>query len=112
MFTTNMFDSWETVPVITLPNMDRQIYTGENVMLVRNSIHPNEVLAAHSHPHEQILLIESGECRVETEGRDEVVKSGGLVWFKSNQVHKVTNLLDNPLVAIDIFSPIREDFLK
>ena len=106
-----LFCNWDDIPVITLETMDRQIYTGEKVMLVRNNIHANVVIAAHSHPHEQIFYVVSGECDVTTEGQTKHLTAGGLALFPSNAVHEVVNTLDEPLVAIDIFSPIREDFL-
>ena len=34
------------------------------------------------------------------------------VMFPSDAEHAVTNTLDEDLVCIDIFAPIREDFLK
>lgn len=107
-----LFTNWEEIPVIHLETMDRKIFTGENVMLVRNEIHPNAVVPMHNHPHEQMLIVESGECEVYTEGTTQKVSAGGLVWFRADQPHRVTNLLDEPLIAIDVFSPIREDFLK
>ena len=109
---TNIFDNWDNIPVIALENMDRQIYTGEKVMLVRNSIHPHAVLPAHSHPHEQIFYVLSGACDVTTNSGTQHLTANGLAWFASNEEHTVVNTEDVPLVAIDIFAPIREDFLK
>lgn len=107
-----LFTNWDEIPVIHLETMDRKIFTGENVMLVRNEIHPRAVVPMHQHPHEQMLIVESGTCEVFTEGETRVVSAGGLVWFRADQPHKVVNLSDEMLVAIDVFSPIREDFLK
>lgn len=107
-----LFSSWDEIPTIYLDTMDRKIFTGENVMLVRNEVHPKEELPLHDHPHEQLFIVESGECDVYTEGQTKRLKAGGLTWFRAGQPHKVTNLLDEPLVVIDVFSPIREDFLK
>ncbi len=107
-----LFSNWDEIPTIYLDTMNRKIFTGENVMLVRNEIHPKEVMPLHNHPHEQLFIVVSGECEVFTEGQTQMVKTGGLVWFRANQPHQVTNILDEPLVVIDVFSPIREDFLK
>lgn len=107
-----LFSNWDKIPTIHLETMDRKIFTGDNVMLVRNEIHPKAVMPLHNHPHEQLFIVESGECDVFTEEQTQRMKSGGLAWFRSNQPHQVTNLLDEPLVVIDVFSPTREDFLK
>ena len=107
-----LFTHWETLPVIHLPNMNRKIYHGEKVMIVRNEVFPNEILPSHSHPHEQLFVVESGECDVTTGEEVRHLTAGGLAWFPSDVPHAVTNTLDAPLVVYDIFSPIREDFLK
>lgn len=81
-------------------------------MLVRNTIHPNVVTASHNHPHEQLLYVESGECDVISEKGTQHMTAGGLAWMPSGMQHHVVNTQDEPLVVVDIFSPIREDFLK
>ena len=93
-----LFDNWKDIPTIHLDLMDRKIFTGKNVMLVRNEVHPKTTMPAHSHRHEQLLYVESG--------------AGGVAWFPSNAEHSVVNTEDVPLVVFDIFTPIREDFLK
>ncbi len=108
----NLFVDWDSIETIHLKLMDRKIFTGENVMLVRNSVHPNAEVPSHKHPHEQMLYIVSGECDVITDGVKKQLSSGGLALFPSNAEHSVINTLDDEMVAIDIFSPIREDFLK
>lgn len=106
-----LFTNWDDLKTIHLELMDRKIYTGKNVMLVRNEIKPKAVVPAHKHPHEQMLYIISGECDVTTNGTTSHLTAGGLALFPSNVEHAVVNTLDKELVAIDIFSPIREDFL-
>lgn len=107
-----LFTSWDDIETLHLDLMDRKIFTGENVMLVRNSVHGKAVVPAHKHVHEQMLYVVSGECDVITEGQTQHLTAGGLALFPSNAEHSVINTLDEDLVAIDIFSPIREDFLK
>ena len=52
-----LFDNWKDIPTIHLDLMDRKIFTGKNVMLVRNEVHPKTTMPAHSHRHEQLLYI-------------------------------------------------------
>lgn len=106
------FSGWDQLPLIRLETMERQIYHGEKAMVVRNSIHPHAVIPPHSHPHEQLLYVEAGACDVTTGGETRRLTAGGLAWFPSGVEHAVTNTEDVPLVAFDIFAPIREDFLK
>ncbi len=106
------FESWADVPETHVGNMDRKIFTGKNVMLVRNSIEPRAVVQNHSHPHEQMIIVVSGECDVTSGGETKHFCSGAIISIPSNEEHSVVNTKDERLVAIDIFSPIREDFLE
>lgn len=108
----HLFQNWDDIPVIHLETMDRKIFTGQNIMMVQNSIFPYMVLPMHKHPHEQMLYVVSGECDVTTDGITKHLTEGGLAFFASNTEHAVTNTEDVPLVAVDIFYPIREDFLS
>lgn len=107
-----LFDNWNDIEAVPLGIVERKIFTGKQVMLVRNEVQPRAVIAAHSHPHEQLFYVQSGACDVITDGQRRHVEAGGLAWFPSNAEHRVINTEDEPLVAFDIFTPIREDFLK
>lgn len=106
------FANWNDLPVIKLATTDRKIYHGDNVMLVRNVIHPKETVAMHDHPHEQLLFILSGACDVTTSEGTQHLEAGGLAWFPSNMPHQLVNTEDEPLIGLDVFTPIREDFLE
>ena len=107
-----LFANWDTLENIPLELMDRKIFTGENVMLTRHIVKPSVAMAPHKHPHEQILVVLSGECDVTTGDVTEHLTPGGLALFPSNVEHSFINTLDEELVLLDIFAPIREDFLK
>ena len=64
----------------------------------------------HSHPHEQITLVEHGPVRFTIDGQTRIVQTGDVLHFPSDCEHGAT-MLDEEVVLIDIFSPIREDFL-
>ena len=103
--------NWDALPMIQLENMRRRIYTGKNVMLVRNLIDAHAVVPAHSHPHEQMLWVISGSCRCEIQGKACEMGPNDVVLIPGGAEHKVTVLGDEILDAVDIFSPIREDFI-
>ena len=44
------------------------------------------------------------------DGVERVAKAGDVLYFPSNLPHGAT-MLDEPVVLVDIFSPVREDFL-
>ena len=68
------------------------------------------VTAVHSHPHEQITIVEKGRVRFEVDGRERIATAGDVLHFPSRVRHGAT-MLEEEVVLIDIFSPVREDFL-
>ena len=104
--------NWTSIPTERVADgIVRQLVTGERMMVCRLQFEPNVVTAVHSHPHEQITMIERGRVRFSVDGTERIVSAGDVLHFPSNVPHGAT-MLDEPVVLIDIFSPIREDFLK
>ena len=103
--------NWATVPVEILEEgIERQLVVGDDLMLCRLRFAPNVVTAAHDHPHEQITMVERGRVRF-TIGREErIAQAGDVLHFPSGCWHGAT-MLDEEVVLIDIFTPVREDFL-
>jgi quercetin dioxygenase-like cupin family protein len=83
---------------------------GEGVTLAHWVFKKDAVLASHRHVHAQITYVISGKIRFETESGAETVESGGFAVFAPNETHGGTALEDS--VALDAFSPAREDFKK
>jgi quercetin dioxygenase-like cupin family protein len=96
------------------PDLKRQIFYGDNLMLVKNIIPAHGVIPKHHHVHEQLTYVESGECDVITSIANKEMKThagpGGIAWFPSNADHEVI-AGDEELVCWDIFTPVREDFI-
>jgi quercetin dioxygenase-like cupin family protein len=57
-----------------------------------------------------MTLASQGRVRFTIEGRQRVVEAGEVLLFPSNVEHGAT-MLDEEVVLVDIFTPIREDFL-
>ena len=90
--------------------IDRQMIWGERLMVCRLSIAPRTVTAVHSHPHEQITIVERGRVRFTVASAERIASAGDVLFFPSGLEHGAT-MLDEPVVLVDIFSPPREDFL-
>ena len=102
---------WSSIPVERIATgIDRQMIWGDQVMVCRLRFDPQVVTAVHSHPHEQITLVERGRVRFTVDGGDRIVSAGEVLYFPSGIAHGAT-MLDEEVVLIDIFSPVREDFL-
>jgi quercetin dioxygenase-like cupin family protein len=103
--------NWSEIPVeYPAEGIERQMVVGERIMIVRFRFKPFLVTPEHTHPHEQMSLIISGRVRFFIEGEELIVSAGDVLHFPSNCLHGAT-MMDEEVVLIDIFSPIREDFL-
>ena len=102
---------WDSIPVEQVQEgIQRQMIVGKNVMICRFRFAPNLVTPAHDHPHEQMTLIQKGRVLFTIGDEQRIVKAGDVLHFPSGTWHGAT-MLDEEVVLIDVFSPIREDFL-
>jgi quercetin dioxygenase-like cupin family protein len=104
--------NWTKVPVKQLEaGIERQMIVGENVMICRLRFAPNVVTPAHDHPHEQMTLVERGRVLFTIGDEQRIAQAGDVLHFPSGTWHGAT-MLDEEVILVDIFSPIREDFLS
>lgn len=89
----------------------RQMIHGERLMICRLTIPPGTVTPAHRHRHEQIAIVERGRVRFLLESEERTFGPGDMILLPANTWHGAT-MLDEEVVLIDLFSPIREDFLE
>ena len=66
-------------------------------------------LPRHSHPHEQTGYLVSGEIELSIGDETHQVKPGDSWCIAGGVEHKATVLEDS--VAIEVFSPVREDYI-
>jgi quercetin dioxygenase-like cupin family protein len=103
--------NWAAIPVEQpAEGIERQMVVGDRIMIVRFRFEPFLVTPQHTHPHEQMSLVISGRVRFFIEGREQIASAGDVLHFPSNCLHGAT-MMDEEVVLIDIFSPIRKDFL-
>jgi quercetin dioxygenase-like cupin family protein len=106
-----LITDWSKIPVEHVAEgIERQMVVGQNVMVCRFRFAPLVVTAEHTHPHEQITLVVQGKVRFFIEGVEHIVSAGDVLHFPPHNRHGAT-MLDEEVILIDIFSPIREDFL-
>ena len=102
---------WATIPVEQLEKgIQRQMIVGENLMICRLRFAPNVVTPAHDHPHEQMTIVERGRVLFTIGEEQRIANAGDVLYFPSGTWHGAT-MLDEEVILVDIFSPIREDFL-
>lgn len=66
--------------------------------------------AMHSHPHTQCTYVRSGVFTFTIGGRDYTVRAGDTLAFAPNEPHGC--ICREAGVLIDVFTPMREDFVK
>lgn len=107
----NMFSpNSEATPVEMLPGVVRRTLScGDHMLLCEITLAKGAVVPEHDHPHEQTGYVVRGRLifRIADEER-EVVAGDGYV-IPGNVSHAVTALEES--IAIDIFSPVREEYL-
>jgi quercetin dioxygenase-like cupin family protein len=90
--------------------IERRMIWGDRLMICRLRFDPHVVTAVHTHPHEQMTIVERGRVRFTIDGHERIAKAGDVLQFPPNIPHGAT-ILDEETVLIDIFTPLREDFL-
>ncbi len=82
----------------------------DDLMLVELHCGAGQVAALHTHPHRQCTYICSGVFESNVEGNVQILRAGDCVYTAGGQAHGLTALEEG--VILDIFTPMREDFLK
>jgi quercetin dioxygenase-like cupin family protein len=89
----------------------RRVFSGEKCMMVLNEIVPSTRSRLHHHPHEQLTYIIKGSAEF-TLG-DEVINLGedDVVLVPPNVPHQLEVTSTEPVLNLDVFAPIREEYL-
>lgn len=87
----------------------RTLNSGERTTLVEVALDEGATVPEHTHPHEQIGYVASGRVRFVIDGEERELSAGDGYLIPSGRPHLVTAL--EPSVCIDIFSPVREEYL-
>ena len=82
----------------------------KDMMLVEVGFDAGAVGADHSHPHTQISYVLSGEFTYHIEGESRVMLPGDSIVVDGGRVHGCACVKEG--VLLDIFAPMREDFVK
>jgi quercetin dioxygenase-like cupin family protein len=89
----------------------RQIYGyNDKIMMVKVDFNKGSIGTPHQHPHTQSTYVVSGEFEVTIGQEKMVLKQGDGFLAPPDTVHGVVCREAGAL--LDVFSPVREDFLK
>jgi len=109
--TIKVFIENETIPWEQMDTgVKRKIMAwDDNLMMVKVDFEKGGVGTVHQHYHSQITHIESGVFEVEIDGIKKVLSAGDGFYIPPNILHGAVCLEAG--VLIDVFSPMREEFV-
>ena len=101
----------QTIPQPAGEGVTRRIlaYT-DGLMCVENHFEQGAIGALHSHPHTQITYVVKGAFSFTIDGETRTVRAGDTLLKEDGVVHGCTCL--EPGILLDIFTPMREDFIS
>jgi quercetin dioxygenase-like cupin family protein len=81
----------------------------DQMMVVKVAFEAGGIGAMHSHQHTQASYVASGKFDITIDGKTKTLKGGDVYFVPSDLVHGAVCLEAGEL--IDVFHPLREDFL-
>jgi len=87
----------------------KTIAHGEKTLMGRFRLSKGALVPAHDHPHEQIGILISGRLRFTVGGEVFEAAEGDSWCIPGGVAHSAEALFDS--VAVEVFSPVREDYL-
>jgi quercetin dioxygenase-like cupin family protein len=100
---------------IQMEGLETTILTGVHsgkMTMALNATLPGYTVPIHSHEHEQIGMVYRGKAKLRIGDEERFVKQGDFFSIPSGTPHGDTCIGDEPFVMLDIFYPIRKDFLE
>lgn len=106
-----MFVYTNKIPLEDLGNgIKRKILAySNNIMAVEVHFEKGAIGTLHSHPHEQLTYVLTGEFEFTIDGETKIVKSGDVLYKKPNVIHGCIAKTEG--ILLDTFTPMREDFI-
>jgi quercetin dioxygenase-like cupin family protein len=92
------------------PGVEIVTNAGRGLMLSLVNFAPGSTVPDHAHPHEQMGMMISGRLEFTVGGVTRTLGPGDVWRIPGGVVHRVC-ALDEPAVALDVFHPVRDDYL-
>lgn len=104
-----VYNPADRAPKELFPGAVTRTFWGEKILLSYLDLEPGSFVPPHSHPHEQAGIVLAGELEFTIGGETRIVKTGELFIIPGGVEHSV-KVGDAPARALDIFSPVREEY--
>jgi quercetin dioxygenase-like cupin family protein len=90
--------------------VELRVIHGERMTVAFFTITQGSSVPEHAHPHEQIGTVLKGRMELTIAGEKQIVASGGAYHIPSSATHSGL-CLQGPAEVLEIFAPVREDWL-
>jgi quercetin dioxygenase-like cupin family protein len=102
---------WNAVPWERVrEGVERKAFSGEGATVALNRLQPGHEPRPHSHPHEQVVYIVSGQIDFYIEDEMRRLGPGGLLVVPPNARHWGVVVGDEPVLNLDVFTPRRSEY--
>ena len=95
---------------VIFPGVTVRTCAAERLMLSLAELEPHSVVERHAHPHEQVGMVLQGRAVFSIGAEEKTLGPGDMFRIPGGVPHKVV-ALDEPFRALDVFTPVREDYL-
>ena len=92
------------------PGVQMRTPHGEKLMLSYVEIEEGAEVPLHSHPHEQAGILLEGRMLLQIGGEERELEPGDMYIIPGGCEHRAV-AVGGPIRAMDVFSPIREDYV-
>lgn len=93
------------------PGIRRQVYGyDDKIMMVKAKFEKDAIGTLHEHHHSQVTYVDSGVFEMTIGDEKKIIKKGDGYYVPPHVLHGCVCL--EPGMLIDVFSPLREDFLS
>lgn len=103
------FDIAKIPPLNLLPGCRLRTPYGQNLMLSYLEMDEGAVVPLHQHPQEQAGMVLQGRLELTIGDETRAIEAGTLFFIPADVPHRAA-ARGGPVVVLDVFSPVREDY--
>lgn len=105
-------ENWVNLPrTMVRPGVNRRVFSGDRSMMVLNELAPGSKPNMHKHPHEQLTYIIEGTCNFYMGNETLELQPGDVLLVPPDMLHGLEVTGNIMVLNLDVFSPVREDYL-
>lgn len=110
-FQMPFIDISQIPPQEVVPGCRLRTPYGENLMLSYLEMDAGAEIPLHNHPHEQGGILLKGRLELTIGDESRICEEGAMFLIPPDTPHRAV-AIDGPVVVMDVFSPIREDYAE